>query len=169
MKTQIGISLLVVGLVIGISASAVLSLGTAIGRSNTTSTSVSTVFNTAVVTLSTTVQETLAPMSTVQSQSSPVSSQSTNTVAASSNVTISGIVNVASGTPTSILLTTTGGMVITLPVLAGGELSASVPNNQTYSVIIYFTAYTGGASSCQSQSPLYVYSESPVLAVDISC
>jgi hypothetical protein len=189
MKTAVGLSLLVVGLVVGIAASAVLSIGTVVRPSVSTSISVSTIFSTAVLTYTATVQTTLVVSSTVlQVQSSsasapPQSGESTTSVmqttetssssAASSmsNVTIAGLVTVPNdGTVTELLLTSQSGLTITIHVQGvGDEISASVPNNETYNVVVYYFVTGGGSSTCDATQPLYVYSQVPVLAVSISC
>jgi len=187
MKTAIGVTLLIVGLVIGVSASAILSIGTK--QFGTTSTSVSIIFSTIIVTYTTTsiIQESLSSQNSqvqsgaqIQSSSSTIltsistGSSVTSTIASSEsnsgdNVTISGPVTVNNGTPYQVVLSTNSGEQIVLPVAGGQEISASVPNNETYSVVVYFYIVGGGEASCDALQPLYVYSQLLVLAVNISC
>lgn len=195
MKTAVGVSLLVVGLVVGVALSALFSLGTILNPSPN-STSVVTVVSTAVeiysVTATTTVAVAVTPGRTLQTISQPQSattfsnpirsassaaiptptqSNSSLVTTSSSNVTLSGPVTVEAynGTPTTVVLISPSGEDYTFPALGGQEISASVPNNMTYTVVVYFVTSNGGSSSCTVAQPLYVYSQNPVMAVDISC
>jgi hypothetical protein len=76
-------------------------------------------------------------------------------------------VNGLNATPYQVVLTLGSGAIYSFPVAGGQEISASVPNNETYNVTIYYYV-PGGSASCTAAS-LYVYSQLPVLAVDISC
>ncbi len=189
MKTIVGISLLVVGLIIGVAASAVFSLGAVVGPSRTTSTNVETVFNTTVVTYTATVQETLPASSTATQSSSPgtpvtnslvtqsysSSSASVSTVSSStsklnpqSNVTIVGSVSVQNGQPYQVTLTSPSGTNYVIQVQGLGQISASVPNNETYGVVVYYYPLNGVVAYCYPQ-PLAIYSQLEVYAVQIAC
>jgi hypothetical protein len=185
---------MIVGLVIGIGVSAFLSIGTIVKPDQTTARIFSTVYTTAVIIYTATVRQTLTSQSssqpqiiaspteinipttshsTTQSQSSVPGSSSTtngtNSTALGPNVTISGTVTVNNGTSYKVTLTAQSGELYTISVLGLGDISGSVPNNETYTVVIYFyVTGGGGASSCDPQ-PLGVYSTTSVYSVDISC
>lgn len=187
MKTAVWISLLVVGLAIGIAASFALSIGAVVAPKTSVVVETSIVSSTAVVTSTATVQtmmvagtpraQSLSRSTTESSVVTSTASQSTTSSSAtstssSSNVTISGPVSVSElgATPYKVTLFTSASGELSFPVAGGQEITASVPNNEEYNpVVIYFYTSSGGSSSCDSPQPLYVYSQTPVYAVDISC
>lgn len=170
MRTAIGLSLLVVGLVIGIGVSAVLSLGTIVTPAKTsTATTLGLIFTTVVFTSTTTLQETLT--ATTPGSTSSAYSQSTQTKSqgsASSDVTITGIVSASGGTPYQVTLTPPSGATILISVLASGAISASVPNDQNYLVIVYYYTSAGGTATCNA-AELNLEAQTPFQAVDFSC
>ena len=176
MKSVLGVSLLVIGLVIGVAGGFVLSTGT-VARSNSvvTSTTVSVVLSDRTVTSTTTILPSTSSQNSIATQtsaSSEVSTMQSSVMSSSSgqNVTISGPVSGQYGTtPYKVTFFSPSGAEYSFPVNGGQAFTGSIPNDVTYSVTIYFYMSNGGSSTCNLPQPLTVESSVGIYSVSLSC
>ena len=177
MKTVLGISLLVIGLIIGVAGGFLLSTGNVVSSNSKTitSTDISVVPSLVTVTLTTTVQSLassenpLTTQNTAASETTLSSIVQTTHVASSyeSNVTISGPVSAGFGANPYKVIFSGAVQEYSFPV-SGGAFSGSIPNG-TYTAIIFYTDSAGIDTSCNIAQPVIVESSVSIYPVSLSC